>query len=138
MKNPAKKAKPGWPAIYENPRTSIAARLQAPLHERIKRDAEASGRSISEEIERRLERSFEWDEAHGSAQELLQKARDVTASNLVSKLRDASYQLIRTPKGKLWAEPGMDIGHLDFVLPPAVEDAIEAAVIRAMTKARDR
>lgn len=59
MKKAVKKAKPGRPPTYDNPRTSIAARLQAPLHARIKADAEAAGRSISEEIERRLERSFE-------------------------------------------------------------------------------
>ena len=58
MEKTAKKAKPGRPATYQNPRASIAARLQAPLYNRIKKDAEDAGRSISEEIERRLEGSF--------------------------------------------------------------------------------
>jgi hypothetical protein len=56
MKRPGKqkqkqKPKRGRPATYEKPRISIAARLQAPLHARIKADADASGRSISEQCE---------------------------------------------------------------------------------------
>jgi hypothetical protein len=58
MKKATKRTKPGRPPTYDSPRTSIAARLQAPLHARIKAEAESAGRSISEEIERRLERSF--------------------------------------------------------------------------------
>lgn len=59
MKKPQpSKPKVGRPARYSKPRISIAARLQAPLHDQIKRDAEAAGRSISEEIESRLQKSF--------------------------------------------------------------------------------
>ena len=43
---------------YPGTRTSIAARLTAPVYQQVREAAEANGRSLSEEIERRLELSF--------------------------------------------------------------------------------
>jgi hypothetical protein len=60
MKRIKATAKPrsGRPPRYTKPRVPIASRLQGPLHKRLKREAEFAGRSISEEIEHRLERIF--------------------------------------------------------------------------------
>jgi hypothetical protein len=48
----------GKPPRYTKPRVAIASRLQVPLHEQLKLEAELAGRSISEEIEHRLARLF--------------------------------------------------------------------------------
>jgi hypothetical protein len=48
----------GKPPRYTKPRVAIASRLQVPLHNQLKLEAELAGRSISEEIEYRLARGF--------------------------------------------------------------------------------
>jgi hypothetical protein len=68
MEKVVKQPKMGRPAVYDSPRTAIASRLQAPLHQRIKDDADAAGRSISEEIERRLTKSYADEQASGDAE----------------------------------------------------------------------
>jgi hypothetical protein len=118
-----KKAKPGRPAVYKNPRVSIAARLQAPLHEQIKRDAEAFGRSISEEIERRLELYDAYKLAADSARKLIADAKDAVGKNLQNAMRAEGYTQIRRVEGHIWAEPGADTNKL---IPPTAQQIAEA------------
>lgn len=73
--------KAGHPPTYDRPRRSIAARLQTHLHDQIKSDAEAAGRSISEEIERRLEQSCEKTKVTMSSA-TLRKPSDIVHTNL--------------------------------------------------------
>lgn len=84
----------GRPVVWENPRRAIAARIHLPLHERIKADADAAGRSISEEIERRLERSFELEDRMSRAaeqrqgrngREVLDQIRDLVEGLIIER-----------------------------------------------------
>jgi hypothetical protein len=128
------KRKVGRPPRYSEPRISIAARLQAGLYEQIKCDAEATGRSISEEIERRLNLSFEWQRAEGDVRKWLADSDAAIKNGFKSALRQAGYQPIHDINGTFWAEPGMEIGKFTGVINPAIEDAIERIVERAMLK----
>lgn len=55
----------GAPTLRKRPNLTI--RLTAKLYEEIQKAAEAAGRSLSEEVERRLERAAEWDLVFKSA-----------------------------------------------------------------------
>src|SRR5262249_60037015 len=70
--------RPGRPAKPEDQRRSrnLTFRVRGDLHERLQ-TAAAGERSISEEIERRLEQSFWYDDAVGSA-DMAQLAREAT------------------------------------------------------------
>jgi hypothetical protein len=59
----SKKNKGGRPAKYpaEGKRPTLTFRVRGSLHEQLREAAQLSGRSISEEIERRVEKSFERD-----------------------------------------------------------------------------
>jgi hypothetical protein len=53
------------PTLRKRPNLTI--RLTAKLYEEIQKAAEVAGRSMSEEVERRLERAAEWDAVFESA-----------------------------------------------------------------------
>jgi hypothetical protein len=67
----------GRPPIPEEERRSrnLTFRSRGKLHEQLQAAAAASGRSISEEIERRLDQSFWYDDVVGSA-EIAELARE--------------------------------------------------------------
>jgi hypothetical protein len=116
--------------VYQEPRTSIAARLQADLHERIKRDASAAGRSISEEIERRLERSFEWEAQFGDIKKMMRDAEETIKRGAEAQLRHWGWREVVGRDG-MWIAP--DVPMETYVaLNPQIESMIERAATRAV------
>lgn len=99
----------------------IAGRVPRTLHERIKRAAKASGRSMSEELAWRASMSFEWEAAFASMRTSL---AEMEQGSINAALVRAGYIVVeRDPETlkKLWAEPGFpDTEHLrpGFVTPP--------------------
>lgn len=77
-----KKRTPGRPplATPEKKRRNFTFRGTDELHERLSEAAAKSGRSISEEIERRLDQSFQ--------QDALQASLDAQAASLTAKIRE--------------------------------------------------
>jgi hypothetical protein len=134
-RNRAKK-KLGRPSTGKRP--VLAARLHEPLHEKIRLAAEANGLSISEEAERRLERSFEWEQTFGDAKKLMADAEKTLAKGLEARMRQAGYQPIHDINGTVWAEPGMQIGRFTGAINPAVEEIIERVVARALKQVLDK
>lgn len=102
------KKKVGRPSKYANPRLTLTFRLQQDRYEAIKAEAEKNGRSISEEIERRLDRISEWEKSFESAHRLLRDAETVSAVRLRSTLRDNGFQPVSTMRGIVWLEPGLN------------------------------
>ena len=121
-------------------RPVLQFRVHADRYEDIRRAAELRKLTISEEASRRLEEHAttlqDRDAILSEARNHLAQAAAITKSNVAGRMREYGYQPISTSKGKVWAEPGMDISHLEFVLPPAVEEAIEQAVLRALAKVK--
>lgn len=74
----------GRPIKYETKRPQMNFRLRADLHERLRGAAESSGLSMSEEIERRLERSFSSEDDLGGAH-VAALARMVAASVVLAE-----------------------------------------------------
>lgn len=73
----------GRPAKYRAKRITITVRLQEPIYQQVAAAADAHGRSISEEFEQRINRSFE-DEAAFPDPELRQ-----LAIRLITRFSDA-------------------------------------------------
>ena len=73
----------------------------------MKAAARASGKTIGEEMIRRLERSFEWEQQFGSIRELQAEAQKVRERGDEAALRGKGYQRISTSKGPLFAAPGV-------------------------------
>lgn len=82
----------GRPAQFES-RVQVATRLTAPVHQAIKDAAQKSGRSLSEEIEFRLERSIATEDALGGAH----------IAN-VARMVAANVALIESFMGASWTE----------------------------------
>ena len=99
--------KPGPPARYGR-RPTLTIRLQEPLYRTIKEAAAAHGKSLSEEIEDRLEAGATLEAARREAAELLAVARrdlsDVNAlrhPTRIQALREAGHQIVREAGGKI-------------------------------------
>ena len=105
----ARKAKkrPGPPARYGR-RPTLTIRLQEPLYRTIKKSAAEHGKSLSEEIEDRLEAGATLEAARREAAELLADARrwlsEVNAlrdPTRIQALREAGHQIVREAGGKI-------------------------------------
>jgi hypothetical protein len=131
----AKKAKrkPGPPARYGY-RPTLTIRLQEPLYEDNKAAALAHGKSLSEEIEDRLQTVADLETAkrqledmrenttkmHAMAASVLRDAHAARSAARVEALRKAGYQIIREIDGT----PRRVIVDLDTLLAEA--DGVEA------------
>jgi hypothetical protein len=92
------RGRPPVPAAQKKVR-NFTFRSRGDMHERLSEAAEANGRSISEEIERRLERSFFSDEieqgpkaAQGKAAEILLHLMTVRNSDTADLLNKVLYE----------------------------------------------
>jgi hypothetical protein len=85
------------------------------LRERLEQAAQASGRSISEEIEFRLQRDFGWQETRGGIEQMLAQARAERSAARVHALRAAGLQILR----EIEARPTRVIIDLETLLAEA-------------------
>jgi uncharacterized protein (DUF1778 family) len=83
----------------------IAGRVPESLHRLIKKAAEKSGRSMSDELAFRAMQSFAWEKAHGTARKLIDNAYRITMGTLRQAMVDAGYTAVHGSGGTLWAEP---------------------------------
>jgi len=111
-------------------------RVRGDLDAKLQSAAQTSGRSVSEEIERRVEASFEWDQARQTAREWLEESREVLKRGFEAALREKGYVRIRVDQGAVWAEPGMDWSRLSVsVDASAVVEAMQPDIVQALAKA---
>jgi hypothetical protein len=94
---------PGRPRKFAEGRVHATVRLTPQLYADIKEKADAARRSISEEVEARLERLAAQDSAMAAMGTSLEKIKE---GNLEAELWRSGYTPIRTSQGKLWAPPG--------------------------------
>jgi Arc-like DNA binding domain len=83
----------------------IAGRVPRSLHERIKRAAKASGRSMSEELAWRASMSFEWEAAFASMRKSLAEIEQGSVDAALIRKGYTCQRDAATGK-KVWAEPG--------------------------------
>jgi hypothetical protein len=132
----ARKTKGGAPTMVEGagmatltlrgPSPVIAGRVPTSLHRQIKKAAEQSGRSMSEELAWRAALSFEWEKQFGDTQKLLTDARRAIESDLRQAMIAAGYTPIRADFDTFWAEPGHPIS-----------EAFKKAIAKAKGGGRD-
>jgi len=126
----------------EGERIPLSLRVTAKL----KRDLEqaSAGRSLSQEAERRLEMSFEWERAFGDAQSWLRKSKSevnqVERGNTEAALRRLGWQRVMSPGGYIWVPPGAPTSAASELLNPgdeasSLQQIIERAVSAALAKA---
>lgn len=104
-------------------------RFDETLHRKLKKSAEKRGLSLNSEILNRLEQSFQWDEAAGSARQLLADARKAVEKDLKSALLANGYTRLPGLNGGAWLEPGLDPLKVAFwTEPTAFQEAQEKAI----------
>jgi len=81
-------------------RNNLTFRTRDELRERLEKAAAASGRSVSEEIEYRLNRDFGWEATKGDITEMLAQARAQQSAARVHALRAAGLQILREIEGR--------------------------------------
>jgi hypothetical protein len=103
---PAKRA-PGRPRRYAPGRQNLAFRVTPELRNRLIDAVKISGRSLSEEVEYRLERSHEIDQLRAEAKAQLAEAQAYAASaraeldvKKILALRAAGFGILREISGK--------------------------------------
>lgn len=93
-----------------------------------------TGRSLSEEIEWRIERSFEWQDAFRQADAIIQQAEDISLGNLDAVHHVAGHKTLHTFAGTVWAETE---AALDALVLPGIKRAVKEALDEAgLTKAK--
>jgi hypothetical protein len=118
--------KPGPPARYGR-RPTLTVRLQMPLYRVIKKVAAEHGKSISEEIEGRVQASVgleteraevakdraEVEKLHANAWATLAKANDLLEANRIQALRLAGHRILREIDGTATRALVLPIGKLE-------------------------
>jgi hypothetical protein len=95
---------PGRPRKFAEGRVQATVRLSPQRHADLKGKADAARRSVSEEIEARLERLAAYDSVLAAMGSSLDR---IKAGSLEAELWRSGFVPIRHPGGKkLWAEPG--------------------------------
>jgi hypothetical protein len=85
-------------------RQNYTFRLHDETRERLVKSAAAANRSLSEEIEWRVEQLFQWEQAFGDIQTMLAQAKEITEGGLDAALRRAKYIPNQTSKGMAYFE----------------------------------
>jgi hypothetical protein len=102
MKQPQPKRRRGGqpkPAAQRK-RNNLTFRVRDQLRERLEKAAAANDRSISEEIEHRLNRDFGWEATKSDIDEMLAQARAERSTARVYALRAAGLQILREIEGR--------------------------------------
>jgi hypothetical protein len=98
--------------------------------------------TVSEEAERRLERSFEWEQQFGDIKQMMADAEATLKRGFEAALPEKGYQRVRVDQGVIWAEPGMDISRISVsinaaAIVEAMKPEIVAALVQALAKLKD-
>lgn len=120
----------------ERKRNNLTMRLRDETKNKLQGAAAANTRSLSEEAEARLDRSFEWEEAFGNARKILANAHQAVAANLRAQMKREGWTQVRGVDGAAWFEPGMEPNKWFTSNTPqaVVEDIAERAAVKAVKK----
>jgi hypothetical protein len=97
---------------------------------------------LSEEAARRIELSFEFEEAHGKVEQMLQEAKEALGAGLERALTIAGYRKLQSRQGVLWAEPDFRAGTIgatmDVANAAAIVHAMEPEIVAALVGAFEK
>lgn len=104
-------------------RQQLNMRVTDEIRAKLEAAAEVAGRNLTQEVEWRIEQSFEWQAAFGEAREWLEtqksKIADIERGNVKAALHRLGWHPLHTPDGDLWAEPGVYKGPKSGFRDPA-------------------
>jgi hypothetical protein len=131
------KKRPGRPRMKKRP--VVAMRLHQDLYDKIRSSAGNRKLSMSEEIENRLQQSFQWDQSADGVRRLLADAAAAIQGKFDAALRERGYQPIHIDQGRIWAEPGMNISRMSVsvdaaAIVSAMEPELAEILARALAK----
>src|SRR5215469_7496611 len=94
---PPKKRPRGRPPKYagQGKRQNFSFRITEKMRERLIESVKQSGRSLSEEIEFRLNRDLDWEETKGEINKMLAEAAAIRSAAHVQALRAAGLMILR-------------------------------------------
>jgi hypothetical protein len=100
--NTMKRSKAGRPTKASQRRSdTITFRVRAALGDQLRKTSAESNRSLSDEIEFRLERSFAWDAAEGDINKMREEAKTALSTARIRAIREAGFQLLRQAGGNV-------------------------------------
>jgi hypothetical protein len=109
-------------------RNNMTFRARDQLKADLEKAAEASNRSVSEEIEFRLGQAFQWERVLGDLQSYKARLADMERQTVAASMHRKGYGKLYTPDGPVWFEPGMhNIPQSGFIPDEAPSD-LRAAV----------
>jgi hypothetical protein len=142
-----KQSKMGRPPKSSERRTDmITFRVRGSLGDQLRKTAAKSNRSLSDEIEFRLNRDFAWEAAKGDIDKMRAEAKAARNASHIQALREAGFQVVREAGGNVTvtvspelllaeadgllrsgfvAEENIDKSPLDIVAERAAEKATE-------------
>ena len=88
-------------------RNNMTFRARDQLKADLEKAAEASSRSVSEEIEFRLGQAFQWERVLGDLQSYKARLADMERQTVAASMHRKGYGKLYTPDGPVWFEPGM-------------------------------
>jgi hypothetical protein len=104
-------------------RQNYTFRLHDETRERLMRAAEAANRTLSEEIEWRVEQSFKWEEAFGEARSIIDKATAAAAET------DRAREVVERQRA-------LGGGFFDPALEASIKRAVKEALADIQTEPR--
>ena len=92
----------GRPPKYagQGKRQNFSFRITEKMRERLIESVKQSGRSLSEEIEFRLNRDFSWEDTKGDIHRMLAEASAIRSAARVQALRAAALMILRETEGR--------------------------------------
>jgi hypothetical protein len=113
----SERRKPGRPRQFEAGRINATVRFTPERYADLKTSALQNGRSISEEVEVRVERALQYDKVLAAMNRSL---AEMEKGNVEATLQRLGYTWGRDGNGKkAWAEPGFDGAvQLSGFIPP--------------------
>jgi hypothetical protein len=118
-------------------RNNMTFRARDQLKADLEKAAEASNRSVSEEIEFRLGQAFQWERVLGDLQSFKARLADMERQTVAASMHRKGYGKLYTPDGPVWFEPGMhNIPQSGFIPDePVAPPDIRAALIESLKEA---
>jgi hypothetical protein len=153
----AKRLPPGRPRKFGQGRINLTVRSTPERHAALKAAAATSGRSVSEEVEARLERLAQWEGLFKSEQAMIARLGQETDDSIVAAMHRRQWGKVVDPRygGPVYIRPGQHAlpssGFVDLETEARdkeeraaaqreqeqrFEEAIERAISKALAKAR--
>src|SRR5262249_28848455 len=114
-----KRRKPGRPRKSGEGRINATARFTPGTYAELKAAADQNRRSVSEEVEARVERARQYDQTLEALRTDLQKIKDGRPEAV---FREAGFTPLHSPYGKIWVPKEYPLKRLGDFIPPEEEN----------------